>query len=161
MRVCSLDSLPLHSASPSSSQASTPEIQPLARSEEPRPHPEEPHTSLQPHPGGVKAAGTQHRAGRWVGARREARGPQFQQGHRCVMLQVVERARCREVNPQPSSMGRGEERFPLAVVAGLPPFGSTAGSETEVGRRRNMREGAGEGRRWLKATGGGKGKAAA
>lgn len=128
----------------------------MAWSEEPRPHPEEPHAPWQPHPGGVKAAGTQHRAGRWVGARREARGPQFQQGHRCVMLEVVERAGCREVNPQPSGTGRGEERFPLAVVAGLPPFGS----ETEVGRRRSVREGAGEGRRWLKATGV-KGKTAA
>lgn len=160
MRACSLDSLPPHSASPSSYQASTPEIQPLARSEEPRPHPEEPHTPWQPHPGGVKAAGTQHRAGRCVGARREARGPQFQQGHRCVMLEVVEMARCRGVNPQPSGTGRGEERFPLAVVAGLPPSGSTAGSETEVGRGRSVREGAGEGKRWLKATRG-KGKAAA
>lgn len=143
MCVCSLDSLPLHSASPSIYQASTPEIQPLGRSEEPRPHPEELHASWHPHPSGVKAAGTQQRDGRWVGARREVRGPRSQQGRRCVTPEVAEMARCREVNPQPSSTGRGEERFPLAMVTGLPPFGSAAGSETagawEVGRRRRVR----------------------
>lgn len=48
--------------------------------------------------------------------------------------------------------GRGE--VPSGRGSGAATIWSTAGSETEVGRRRSVREGAGEGKRWLKAMGG-------